>query len=173
MNKFLFTKTHRSIAFLLAVMLVQACGGERTAPYNPVTSSSSSSGAKVTTSIISQGTATAVALDYSDKSLQVMRNENDFYGISNGYVNVNLPPPNFTNGQVVLLDLGAQDSCKQRLDFNSIRAEEAGVESVKVIISYRERTATPTGCTSALTRPFYFYYVESRGTLIVEEIFVN
>lgn len=169
MNNFVCTHAHRSIAFLLAVLLLQACGGERTEPYNPGNSSSSSSAIRVTASVITQGTASTSVLDYSDKRLQVMRNEDDFYDISNGYLNVNLPPPNFTNGQVVLLDLGEQDSCKQRLEFNSLHAEEAGDKSVKVIVSYRERAAVTTGCISVLTRPFYFYYVDSSGTLLFKE----
>lgn len=151
------------------VLLLQSCGGERTTPYNPSSSSSSSSAVSVTTQVITQATTTSSVLDHSDKRLQVIRNENDFFDITDGYVNFNLDSQNFTNGQVVLLDLGEQDSCKQHLDFNSLRAEEAGEDSVKVVVTYRERAATSGTCTSVLSRPFYLYYVQSRGTLIFEE----
>lgn len=154
---------------LLAALFLQGCGGERTTPYNPSSSSSSSSASSVATQAITQATTTSSVLDHSDKRLQVMRNENDFFDITDGYVNFNLGSQNFTSGQVVLLDLGEQDSCKQRLDFNSLRAEEAGDDSVKVVVTYRERAATSGTCTSVLSRPFYLYYVQSRGTLIFEE----
>lgn len=153
----------------LAALLLQSCGGERTTPYNPSSSSSSSSAVSVTTQVITQATTTSSVLDHSDKRLQVMRNENDFFDITDAYVDFNLATQNFTSGQVVLLDLGDQDSCQQRLDFNSLRAEEAGDESVKVVITYRERAATSGTCTSVLSRPFYLYYVQSRGALIFEE----
>jgi hypothetical protein len=154
---------------LLAVILLQGCGGERTTPYDPGSSSSSSSAVSVTAQVIAQATTVSGVLDHSDKRLQVMRNENDFFDITDGYVNFNLDSQNFTNGQVVLLDLGEQDSCKQRLDFNSLRAQESGGDSVKVVVTYRERAATSGACTSVLSRPFYLYYVQSRGTLIFEE----
>lgn len=154
---------------LLAALFLQGCGGERTTPYNPSSSSSSSSAIAVTTQAIAQATTVSGVLDHSDKRLQVIRNENDFFDITDAYVDFNLATQNFTSGQVVLLDLGEQDSCKQRLDFNSLRAEEAGDDSVKVVIAYRERAATSGTCTSVISRPFYLYYVQSRGTLIFEE----
>jgi hypothetical protein len=157
------------VLVLLAALILQSCGGERTTPYNPSLSSSSSSAVSVTTQVITQATDTSRVLDHSDKRLQVMRNENDFFDITDAYVDFNLASQNFTSGQVVLLDLGDQDSCRQRLDFNSLRAEEAGNESVKVVITYRERAATSGVCTSVISRPFYLYYVQSRGTLIFEE----
>lgn len=170
MINFLFSShVKRGGLVVLAALFLQACGGERTTPYNPSSSSSSSSAASVTTQIITQATNTSSVLDHSDKRLQVIRNENDFFDITDGYVDFNLATQNFTSGQVVLLDLGEQDSCQQRLDFNSLRAEEAGDESVKVVITYRERAATSGTCTSVISRPFYLYYVQSRGTLIVEE----
>lgn len=170
MINFLFSShVKRGGLVVLAALFLQACGGERTTPYNPSSSSSSSSAASVTTQVITQATNTSSVLDHSDKRLQVIRNENDFFDITDGYVDFNLATQNFTSGQVVLLDLGEQDSCQQRLDFNSLRAEEAGDESVKVVITYRERAATSGTCTSVISRPFYLYYVQSRGTLIVEE----
>lgn len=170
MINFLFSShVKRGGLVVLAALFLQACGGERTTPYNPSSSSSSSSAASVTTQVITQATNTSSVLDHSDKRLQVIRNENDFFDITDGYVDFNLATQNFTSGQVVLLDLGEQDSCQQRLDFNSLRAEEAGDENVKVVITYRERAATSGTCTSVISRPFYLYYVQSRGTLIVEE----
>ncbi len=154
---------------LLAVILLQGCGGERTTPYNPSSSSSSSSAAAVNTQTITQGTSTRIELDHSDKRLQVMRNRDDYYDITDYYVNDNLPEQNFDNGQVVLIDLGEQDSCKQRLEFSSLRAEEAGSEGVKVVISYRALAAVSTACTSVKTRPYYVYWVQSRDTLIFGE----
>lgn len=170
MINFLFSfQLKRGFMVVLAALLLQGCGGERTTPYNPSSSSSSSSAVSVTTQVITQATSTSSLLDHSDKRLQVMRNENDFFDITDAYVDFNLATQDFTNGQVVLLDLGEQDSCQQRLDFNSLRAEEAGDDSVKVVITYRERAATSGTCTSVKSRPFYLYYVQSRGTLIFEE----
>lgn len=170
MINFLFCSQIKfGLLVVLAVLLLQGCGGERTTPYNPSSSSSSSSAVSVTTQVITQATTTSSVLDHSDKRLQVIRNENDFFDITDAYVDFNLATQNFTSGQVVLLDLGEQDSCQQRLDFNSLRAEEAGDDSVKVVITYRERAATSGTCTSVKSRPFYLYYVQSRGTLIFEE----
>lgn len=159
------------VSCLMAVVLLVGCGAERTTPYNPAVtgSSSSSSAVAVSTSVITQANQTTSVIDHTDKRLQVIREQGDFYNISDAYVNFNPSPPDFTTGQVVLLDLGVQDSCKQHLDFNSIRAEQAGNNSVKLVVSYQERAAITTGCTSVTIRPFYFYYVGSRGTLIVEE----
>ena len=168
-NYMFSSQVKRSGLVLLAAILLQGCGGERTTPYSPNTSSSSSSAVSVTTQVITQATTVFGVLDHSDKRLQVLRNENDFFEITNGYVNFNLDSQDFTSGQVVLLDLGEQDSCKQHLDFNSLRAEEAGDDSVKVVVTYRERAATSGTCTSVLSRPFYLYYVQSRGALIFEE----
>jgi hypothetical protein len=154
---------------LLAAIFLQGCGAERTTPYNPDISSSSSSAIAVTTQSITQGTTTSSVLDHNDKRLQVMRNSDDYYDITDGYVNFNLQSQNFTDGQVVLIDLGEQDSCKQHLEFNSIRAEEAGAEGVKVVISYRAIAAVSTTCTPVITRPYYLYYVQSRDALIFSE----
>jgi hypothetical protein len=168
-NVMFSSQTKLGVIVLLAALFLQGCGGERTTPYNPSSSSSSSSAVAVTTQIITQGTDTSTFIAHEDKRLQVMRNENDFYDISDAYVNFNLATQNFIDGQVVLLDLGEQDSCKQGLGFNSLRAEETGTESVRVVVSYRERAATTTGCTSVITRPYYIYYVQSRDALIFEE----
>jgi hypothetical protein len=154
---------------LLAAIFLQGCGAERTTPYNPVASSSSSSAVAITTQPIAQGTTNSVLLDYSDKRLQVMRESDDYYYITDYYENTGFPEQSFDNGQVVLIDLGEQDSCKQRLEFSSLRAEEAGAEGVKVVVSYRALAAVSTTCTSVITRPYYLYYVESRDALIFSE----
>jgi len=157
------------LGFVLAAVFLQGCGAERTTPYNPDISSSSSSAVAIITQSITQGTTTSRVLDYTDKRLQVMRNRDDYYDITGGYVNFNLPEQNFDSGQVVLIDLGEQDSCKQRLEFSSLRAEEAGAEGVKVVISYRALAAVGTACTPTITRPYYLYHVQSRDALIFSE----
>jgi hypothetical protein len=164
-----FTHIKLGAVTLLAAIFLQGCGAERTTPYNPVASSSSSSAIAVSTQTITQGTTNSVLLDYSNKRLQVMRNSDDYYDITDYYENTGFPAQNFDNGQVVLIDLGEQDSCKQRLEFSSLRAEEAGAEGVKVVVSYRALAAVSTTCTSVITRPYYLYYVESRDALIFSE----
>jgi len=164
-----FPQIKLSAIILLAAVFLQGCGAERTTPYNPDISSSSSSAVAVTTQAITQGTTTSSVLDHTDKRLQVMRNSDDFYDITNGYVDFNLALPDFVAGQVVLVDMGEQDSCKQHLEFNSIRAEEAGTEGVKVVISYRAIAAVNTTCTPVITRPYYIYHVQSRDALIFGE----
>jgi hypothetical protein len=170
MINFLFSFCAKlGLTVLLAATFLQGCGAERTTPYNPDLSSSSSSAAAVTTQSITQGTTTFRELDHKDKRLQVMRNDDDFYDITNNYVDFNLAAQNFTDGQVVLIDLGEQDSCKQHLEFTSLRAEDAGTEGVNVVVSYRQIAAVTTGCTSVVTRPYYLYYVQSRDVLIFGE----
>lgn len=157
---------------VLVTLLCQSCGGERTTPYNPSSSSSSSSVVAVSVQAITQGTTTSSVLDHSDKRVQVIRNENDFFDITDAYVDFNLATQNFTSGQVVLLDLGEQNSCQQHLEFNSLRAEEVGNNSVKIVVAYRERAAVDGACTSVKSRPYYLYYVQSRGTIVFEETFL-
>ena len=168
-NIFFSPNIKLGLGFVLAAVFLQGCGAERTTPFNPDISSSSSSGAAVSIQLIRQGTSTSIGLDHSDKRLQVFRNENDYYGITDDYDNSGLPAQNFDNGQVVLIDLGEQDSCKQRLEFSSLRAEEAGAEGVKVVISYRALAAVGTACTPTITRPYYLYHVQSRDALIFSE----
>lgn len=168
-NFLFFSRAKLGLTVLLTAAFLQGCGAERTTPFNPDLSSSSSSAAAVNTQAITQGTSTRIELDHSDKRLQVMRNRDDYYDITDYYVNDNLPEQNFDNGQVVLVDLGEQDSCKQRLEFSSLRAEDAGAEGVKVVVSYRALAAVSTACNSVKTRPYYVYYVESRDELIFGE----
>ncbi len=167
------TKTQITIVSIAAALLLQGCGAERTTDFNPDTSasSSSSSAPKVSVEQITQGTDPYMVQDYSDKRLQVAREEDDFFEFKNSYTTTLTDTPNFTKGQVVLVDMGEQDSCKQHLEFNSLRAEEAGSEAVKVVISYTAKAAVSatTTCTSVKTRPFYFYYVDSRDQLIFAE----
>ena len=170
MINYMFTSRAKlGLTVLLTAAFLQGCGAERTTPFNPDVSSSSSSAAAINTQTITQGTSTPIGLDHSDKRLQVMRNSDDYDDITNYYVNVNLPEQNFDNGQVVLIDLGEQDSCKQRLEFSSLRAEDAGTEAVKVVVSYRQIAAVTTACTPVITRPYYVYYVQSRDVLIFGE----
>ncbi len=170
MINFLFSSyLKQGLMVVVAGLVLQGCGGERTTPFNPDLSSSSSSAAAVTTQLIRQGTATSMVLDYSDKRLQVMREDDEYYDLTDYYDTSGWPSQNFDNGQVVLIDLGEQDSCKQRLEFSSLRAEDAGTEGVKVVVSYRQIAAVTTGCTSVVTRPYYLYYVQSRDVLIFGE----
>jgi hypothetical protein len=170
MTNFLFSSRAKlGLTVLLTAAFLQGCGAERTTPFNPDLSSSSSSAAAVTTQLIRQGTATSMVLDYSDKRLQVMREDDEYYDLTDYYDTSGWPSQNFDNGQVVLIDLGEQDSCKQRLEFSSLRAEDAGTEGVKVVVGYRALAAVSTACTSVKTRPYYIYYVESRDALIFGE----
>ncbi len=168
MINFLFSSQIKfGFIVVLVGLLLQGCGGERTTPYNPSSSSSSSSATKVVAELITQGTNTLRDIDYKEKSLHVMRDSKEFFNFVDKYTNLNPEPPNFNSGQVVLVDMGNQESCKKRLEFNSLRAEEAGDDSVKVVVTYREIAAISGDC--VISRPFYFYYIESRGHLIVEE----
>lgn len=170
MTNFLFSSRAKlGLTVLLTAAFLQGCGAERTTPFNPDVSSSSSSAAAVTTQVITQGTATSSVLDYTDKRLQVMRESVEYYDITDYYENSSLPEQKFDIGQVVLIDLGKQDSCKQHLEFSSLRAEDAGTEGVKVVVSYRQIAAVTTACTPVITRPYYVYYVQSRDALIFGE----
>jgi hypothetical protein len=172
MTNNLFT-IHRKIALFTAmsVCLLSACGGsDRTEPYSPSLSSSSSSAAKVSTEAITQSTTTSTIIDHKEKSLQVMRDADEFYSITDAYVNFNLGQPNFTEGQVVLIDMGDVNGCAQHLNFSSLRAEQAGANSVKVVVSYSETAANTSGCSTVITRPYYLYYVQSRGPVVFQEL---
>jgi hypothetical protein len=154
----------------LASVLLQGCGAERTTPFDPDNSSSSSSQAvSVDVAQILVGTEPHTDIDHKEKNLNVMRDEDEYVKIGDYYVSTGLDEQNFDDGQVVLIDMGDTDGCKQHLTFSSLTAKEAGDDSVKVVIKYNEVAAGTSNCSSTNTRPFYFYYVRSRGALVFEE----
>lgn len=169
-NFFASLKLNFSLVCVAAVLCLQGCGGERTTSFNPsVSSSSSSTPNKVLVELLVQGTDPYHEQDYSDKRVQAAREEKDYFFFKDSFTTALIDKPNFEKGQVVVVDLGAQDTCKQHLEFSSLRAEEAGDEAVKVVISYKAKAAVTSNCTSTTPRPFYFYYVDSRDQLIISE----
>jgi hypothetical protein len=123
--------------------------------------------------LIWSGTQTVTVIEKKEKNIQVIRTNGDFHRIANTYVNVDLNDQNFDEGQVVLVDDGEVDSCAVHLEFNSnISALELTDNTVKVTINYVERPALDK-CSSAFSRPFYFYYLKTKKLLVFEEKIVQ
>jgi uncharacterized protein YceK len=157
-----------AVAVCTAAILLQGCGAERSTPYSPDSSSSSSSVTSVTITELTEGESPRLVVDNIDKNIQVFHGRDAYFNIGDRYSN-SLVEQDFTAGQVVLVDLGETDSCANRLVFSSVSAQTEGVNSVKLVISYSEKTAITSGCTSLITHPYRFYYIKSRGPLVVEE----
>lgn len=149
--------------------VLQGCGGERTAPFNPGSSSSSSSVTSVDATQLTQGTTTRVVPQYKEHSLHVARDQTEFYKYVDEYSTINLDLPDFTTGQVIIVDGGDTDSCKKKVIFNRLTAQQDGNNSVKVVVSYSESADVTTTCTSVISRPYYFYYIKSLNTIIFSE----
>jgi hypothetical protein len=177
-NLIISSKHYAFAASLVSLLLLQGCGGDRRdTPFDPAgTSSSSSSVSSVTITELGSGDARVkyTAFDNTEKRLQVVRDLTTFNSLSDHYSESPislLANKDFTNGQVVVIYTGETDSCKNRVLFNKISAQKEGVNSVRVVVTYVEKSAV-TNCvssTATLSWLYYFYYVESTGPLIFEE----
>jgi len=155
----------------LASVLLQGCGAERTTPFDPDTSSSSSSSSVTKIDVNEEASGTqpfSSTIDHKDKSLNVMRSDEEYNTIANFYVDHTLDDVSFTAGQVVLVDMGETNDCDRHLDFSSLTAQEDGDNSIRVVVKYNERAENLANC-SGTTRPYYFYYIDQRGPIIFEE----
>ena len=109
-----------------------------------------------------------MVIDKKEKNIQVMRDATEFHKIANTYVAQNLATPDFNIGQVVLIDMGDTDSCALRFEFSSISAKEQTDNTIAVVVNYTVKAAVEK-CTPVITRPFYFYHINTRKLLKIEE----
>lgn len=200
---------------LIAVVLLQGCGAERTTPFSPslsssscsssssssssstfitdassssssssssncsssssssISSGSSSSAISIAVSDLWSGANTVTTIEKKEKNVQIIRTEAVFKTTATAYVGNELPPEDFIEGQVILVDDGEIDSCSAHLEFNkTISAVQLTDNTVKVTLSYVERTKQDN-CTPSISRPFNFYYLNTNKLLVTEEKIVQ
>ena len=167
--------------WLLAGMLAMlvGCGAERDEPFDPGTTIDDEDDEDVVSVSVSKvldGDNTLLEID-GQKQVLVFRNEDDYWLFLDRYSDT-LPvnEPDFTDGQVVLIDLGEREdnNCEDYLSLESVRAQEAGDNTAKLVLQYDENTASTDeeACPeedAETLRPYYFYHVETRRELIVSE----
>lgn len=224
MTKFCFNNLpsiRSAFCAICAIILLQACGGERTTPFQPQLSSSScsssssssssssldiidldsssssssssscssssssssssslssssssnsssASASSVAHSLLWSGNQTNSVIDKKEKNVQIIRTSEGFHSLANAYVNQNLEEPNFERGQVILVDDGEIDSCAAHLEFTStLSATELSNNTVRVALRYVEKPKLEK-CSSSFSRPFYFYYLNTRKEVVIEE----
>ncbi len=119
------------------------------------------------------GNQTNTVIEKKEKNVQYIRNSADFHNIANAYVNQNLEEQNFETGQVILVDDGEVDSCAAHLQFNeTLGLTDISDASVKITLNYLEKPNVEK-CSSSFSRPFYFYYVNTRKLPVFEEKIVQ
>ena len=98
-----------------------------------------------------------------------MRSEAEFDSFATAYVGYTLNAQDFTQGQVLLVDDGDVNNCDAHLAFNTkISAQELTDNTVKVTLGYTEKP-TQTNCLPSSSHPFYFYFVNTRKLLVLDD----
>lgn len=119
------------------------------------------------------GNAVQSAIEQKEKNIQIVRNLADFNALTKSYIGQTISPENFDEGQVILVDDGLIDSCVAHLEFNeTISALALTDNTVKVTLNYVEKP-TVEKCSSSLSRPYHFYYLQTSKSLVFEEKIVQ
>lgn len=175
-----FNKLWLSALLLAGLVSLQGCGGSRDEPFNPadpVEEDSDAGKASVTIEDEHFGTnPLRLTSTEGSKRLGIITTEADYFDILTDYIEVaGVEPPNFSTGQVVYYDAGPVNGnpCVHKLTYNSISALQENDNVVKVIIKYNDvRPTTDTTCDDEMenpTRPFHFFYLHSRDSVIISE----
>lgn len=178
----------KTILLIGLATLLQACGSERDTPFNPGGSSSSSAasvGATIDMTQIyqfdEQNPAQPDFLETTQKQIIVMRDEDEFLYFWDAYHESTTPfPVDFEKEQAVLLDLGNIGSCTEIVSYRSFKANEYSNDAVLVTFNYRNSNNASSSSTSSSSsssscpdlnekRPFYFYKVETRKKILINE----
>lgn len=181
------------VSILFLSQLLIACGSERDTAFNPSGNNNSSSaasiGATVTVNEIYRFNETEPEqpefLDVSAKQIHVITTEDEFEFYWDMYKQSDSTMPtdlDFERMQVVVLDLGNIGTCTQITSYRNMRANEYSNNTVLVSFNYKEdqnTSATSSSSSSssscsdidelAKKRPFYFYSIESRKKLLIDE----
>jgi hypothetical protein len=168
---------------LFITTLLAACGAERDTPFNPSGGTSSASsiavGPDVDMELIHKSDARQPTfVETASKQIVIIRTQEEFDFFWDTYANgETYEEIDFEIGQVILLDLGNIGTCTQLLNYRSNTANEYSDNTVRVFFSYRDtQNSSSTSSYSESScaniedkRPFYFFYVESRKKIVVEE----
>lgn len=184
----------RSVSLKIIVLisltgLLQACGSERDTAFNPGGSSSSSAasvGATIPMTQIyqydEQNPEQPSLLETTQKQIIVMRDEDEFAYFWDAYHESTTPfSVDFEKEQVILLDLGNIGNCTETINYRNYKANEYSNDAVLVSFNYRNSnnsnlssSSSSSGSSSSCPdlykkRPFYFYKVETRKKILIEE----
>lgn len=173
--------------FPVAILLT-ACGSERDTPFNPGGSNNSSSAASIGASVAVReiykydeiNPEQPTFVETTNKQIIIINTEDEFEYYWDIYKNGIAVPTDldFDNIQVVILDLGNIGNCTQITSYRNIRANEYSGNTVLVNFNYRESgSSSSTSSSSSASscanleekRPFYFYSVESRKKILIDE----
>ena len=166
-------------------LLLQACGGQRDEPFDSGSSASSSSrGASVTIRQLKKGDDPLEEVPVEGAQVRIL-DEDTFNTYWDKYTNDISEEIDFSKGQVLLLDYGKKQSCNHKLTLRSFAAYQESVNSVAVVLNYRDVDASSkssassavssssvssSSCSGTLeTQPYYFFYIETRNAVILEE----
>lgn len=169
------TKLSFATVLFAALISLNGCGGSRAEPFDPGDGDDDNDGpvVNVNVTLLTSGNDPILAAD-GNKRLQVMTTEDEYFDLLDQYTNEIVGEPDFNNGQVLLYDAGFIDDnpCAHKLLFRRASAQEDGENAVKVIIEYEDfEPESGNRCSEQIiaTRPFRFFYIESRDKLIISE----
>ena len=113
------------------------------------------------------------SVDEDNKQLKIITQEYDYFAVLSNYISVGgVTAPDFEEGQVLLYDAGATRDCARQLSLESAGVERESEASIKITLNYREKnTDADSSCDDSTdySRPFRFFYINSRDLPIIEE----
>ncbi len=169
-----------------SALLLTACGSERDTPFNP-SGGSSSSAASIGNTVIAteiyrydeENPEQPAFIESTAKQIIVINTEDEFEYYWDIYKNgVALPTDlDFEEIQVVILDLGNIGNCTPLTQYRNIKANEYTNNTVLIRFNYRESSSSSSSSSSTASscdnleekRPFYFYSIESRKKILIDE----
>ncbi|HEY7883367.1 MAG TPA: hypothetical protein VIC08_00285 [Cellvibrionaceae bacterium] len=169
-------KVIRQLVVATGVLMLVACGAERDEPFDPGSDDEDDEPReRISVRRIINDDQTLLAID-GDRQTLVFRDEDTYFTFLDRYTDLGVAnEPNFETSQVVLIDLGerADDSCDYQLNLETIVAEVVNEDVGEVILEYSERQPVESeDCPDEAAeniRPFYFYSVATRRTLLISE----
>ena len=179
LNFYPLKKTSLAMLFFAGLISLNSCGGSRDEPFDPGDGDDEDNGPVVNVSVtlLTSGNDPILAAD-GNKRLQVMTTEEEYFDLLDQYTNEMVGEADFNNGQVLLYDAGFIDDnpCAHKLIFRRASAQESGDNAVKVVIEYEDyQPRDDNTCTQQVvtSRPFRFFYIESRDKIIISEKLQN
>lgn len=179
LNFYPLKKTSLAMLLFAGLISLNSCGGSRDEPFDPGDGDEEDNGPVVNVSVtlLTSGNDPILAAD-GNKRLQVMTTEEEYFDLLDQYTNEMVGEADFSNGQVLLYDAGFIDDnpCAHKLIFRRASAQESGDNAVKVVIEYEDyQPRSDNTCTQQViaSRPFRFFYIESRDKIIIAEKLQN
>lgn len=159
-----------------AALLVSACGGSRDEPFDP-TEPEEEDPDPVATEFWFDGRNPLVEPIGEARRVLVISDVDEFWLWYDEYFvsgNEEINEPNFERGQIVLVEGGLMDECDEHLAIPAsdarVSAEQTTDDVVSVDLEYQWVDGIECGQNEeSLFRPFSFFYVDSRDTLMIRE----